>query len=137
MVIVEVAPNSPAAERELRPGDVIVEVQQERVATPAEVQERIARLRQQNRAVALFAVEGAGGPALRAAAPARGAGRSWLRKPGEDTSPDSCPSTLLRNAEGTPSPTVFRPLETDLRCQFPSARKRRGFGGVRSPDLPP
>jgi serine protease Do len=61
VVIVEVAPNSPAAERELRPGDVIVEVQQERVATPAEVQERIARLRQQNRAVALFAVEGAGG----------------------------------------------------------------------------
>jgi serine protease Do len=61
VVIVEVAPNSPAAERELRPGDVIVEVQQERVSTPAEVQERIARLRQQNRAVALFAVEGAGG----------------------------------------------------------------------------
>ncbi len=61
VVIVEVAPNSPASERELRPGDVIVEVQQERVATPAEVQERIARLRQQNRAVALFAVEGAGG----------------------------------------------------------------------------
>ena len=61
VVIVEVAPNSPAAERELRPGDVIVEVQQERVATPAEVQERIARLRQQNRGVALFGVEGAGG----------------------------------------------------------------------------
>lgn len=61
VVIVEVAPDSPAAERELRPGDVIVEVQQERVTTPAEVQERIARLRQQNRGVALFAVEGAGG----------------------------------------------------------------------------
>ncbi|MBR0682198.1 DegQ family serine endoprotease [Roseomonas eburnea] len=61
VVIVEVAPNSPAAERELRPGDVIVEVQQERVGTPAEVQERIARLRQQNRGVALFAVEGSGG----------------------------------------------------------------------------
>ena len=61
VVIVEVAPNSPAAERELRPGDVIVEVQQERVSTPAEVQERIARLRQQNRGVALFAVEGQGG----------------------------------------------------------------------------
>jgi len=61
VVIVEVAPDSPGAERELRPGDVIVEVQQERVTTPAEVQERIARLRQQNRGVALFAVEGAGG----------------------------------------------------------------------------
>ncbi|MBW6401763.1 DegQ family serine endoprotease [Roseomonas sp. HJA6] len=61
VVIVEVAPNSPAAERELRPGDVIVEVQQERVSTPNEVQERLARLRQQNRGVALFGVEGAGG----------------------------------------------------------------------------
>jgi len=61
VVIVEVAPNSPAAERDLRPGDVIVEVQQERVNTPAEVQERLAKLRQQNRGVALFAVEGAGG----------------------------------------------------------------------------
>jgi serine protease Do len=61
VVIVEVVPDSPAAERELRPGDVIVEVQQERVNTPAEVQQRIERLRQQNRGVALFAVEGAGG----------------------------------------------------------------------------
>ncbi|MBR0651399.1 DegQ family serine endoprotease [Roseomonas terrae] len=61
VVIVEVAPGSPAAERELRPGDVIVEVQQERVTTPAEVQERIGRLRQQNRGVALLGVEGAGG----------------------------------------------------------------------------
>ncbi|WP_240790058.1 DegQ family serine endoprotease [Roseomonas sp. HF4] len=61
VVIVEVAPDSPGAERELRPGDVIVEVQQERVSTPAEVQQRIERLRQQNRGVALFAIEGAGG----------------------------------------------------------------------------
>ena len=61
VVIVEVAPDSPAAERELRPGDVIVEVQQERVNSPTEVQQRIERLRQQNRNIALFAVEGAGG----------------------------------------------------------------------------
>ncbi|WP_332837729.1 DegQ family serine endoprotease [Roseomonas rubea] len=61
VVIVEVAPNSPAAERELRPGDVIVEVQQQRVNTPREVQDRIAALRQQNRGVALLAVEGSGG----------------------------------------------------------------------------
>ncbi len=61
VVIVEVAPDSPAAERELRPGDVILEVQQERVSTPAQVQEHIAKLRQQNRGVALFAVEGRGG----------------------------------------------------------------------------
>ncbi|MFO0187174.1 MAG: PDZ domain-containing protein, partial [Alphaproteobacteria bacterium] len=61
VVIVEVIPGTPAAERELRPGDVIVEVQQQRVATPAEVQEQIERLRRQNRNVGLFAVENAGG----------------------------------------------------------------------------
>jgi serine protease Do len=61
VVIVEVVPGTPAAERELRPGDVIVEVQQQRVATPAEVQEQIERLRRQNRNVGLFAVENAGG----------------------------------------------------------------------------
>ncbi|WP_343897054.1 DegQ family serine endoprotease [Craurococcus roseus] len=57
VVIVEVAPNSPAAERELRPGDVVVEVQQERVNTPDELQRRLAQLRQQNRATVLFLVE--------------------------------------------------------------------------------
>jgi serine protease Do len=61
VVIVEVTPGTPAAERELRPGDVIVEVQQQRVATPAEVQEQIERLRRQNRNVGLFAVENASG----------------------------------------------------------------------------
>ncbi|CAA9286215.1 MAG: HtrA protease/chaperone protein [uncultured Acetobacteraceae bacterium] len=57
VVIVEVAPNSPAAERELRPGDVVVEVQQERVNSPQELQQRLAQLRQQNRATVLLLVE--------------------------------------------------------------------------------
>ncbi|HYI82510.1 MAG TPA: DegQ family serine endoprotease [Acetobacteraceae bacterium] len=57
VVIVEVAPNSPAAERELRPGDVVVEVQQERVNSPEELQRRLAQLRQQNRATVLLLVE--------------------------------------------------------------------------------
>jgi serine protease Do len=61
VVIVEVAPNSPAAERELRPGDVIVEVQQERVTTPQEVQERLERLRRQNRPSALLLIESQNG----------------------------------------------------------------------------
>ena len=61
VVIVEVTPGTPAAERELRPGDVIVEVQQQRVTTPAEVQEQIERLRRQDRNVGLFAVENASG----------------------------------------------------------------------------
>jgi serine protease Do len=76
VVITEVAPGSPAAERELRPGDVIVEVQQERVNTPQEVQERLERLRRQNRATALLLIESAQGQRwvpLRLNAPQRGA----------------------------------------------------------------
>ena len=57
VVVTEVMPDSPGAEREIRPGDIILEVQQERVATPQEVQERIERLRRQGRATALFLVE--------------------------------------------------------------------------------
>jgi serine protease Do len=58
VVITEVVPGGNAAERDLRPGDVIVEVQQERVNTPQEVQSRIEALRRQNRASALLLVEG-------------------------------------------------------------------------------
>ena len=58
VAIVEVASDSPGAERELRAGDVIVEVQQERVNTPQELQARIETLRRQNRATALFLIEG-------------------------------------------------------------------------------
>ncbi|TCZ64411.1 DegQ family serine endoprotease [Roseicella aquatilis] len=57
VVIMEVAPDSPASERELRPGDVIVEVQQERVSTPQEVQQRLEQLRKQNRPTALLLIE--------------------------------------------------------------------------------
>lgn len=58
VVVTQVNPNTPAAEREIRPGDVIVEVQQERVNTPQELQERLERLRRQGRATALFLIEG-------------------------------------------------------------------------------
>jgi len=57
VVVVEVLPNTPGAEREIRPGDLILEVQQERVTTPQELQERIERLRRQGRATALFLIE--------------------------------------------------------------------------------
>ncbi len=76
VVITEVTPGSTAAERELRAGDVIVEIQQERVGTPQEVQERLERLRRQNRATALFLIEGPQGQRwvpLRLSAPQRGA----------------------------------------------------------------
>jgi serine protease Do len=75
VVVTEVTPGGPAAERELRPGDVIVEVQQERVNTPQEVQERLERLRRQNRATALLLIEGPQGQRwvpLRLNAPQRG-----------------------------------------------------------------
>jgi serine protease Do len=74
VVITEVSPGSAAAERELRPGDVIVEVQQERVSTPQEVQERLERLRRQGRATALLLIEGPQGQRwvpLRLAPPAQ------------------------------------------------------------------
>ncbi|MBR0666910.1 DegQ family serine endoprotease [Roseomonas hellenica] len=61
VVIVDVAADSPAAERDLRAGDVIVEVQQERVTTVQELQERIERLRRQNRPSALLLIENAQG----------------------------------------------------------------------------
>lgn len=57
VVVTEVSPNSPAAEREIRPGDVIVEVQQERVTTPQELQARLEQLRRQNRPTALLLIE--------------------------------------------------------------------------------
>jgi len=58
VVVVEVTPNGPAAERGIRPGDVVVEVQQEAVATPAELQERIDRARQAGRRNVLMLIEG-------------------------------------------------------------------------------
>ena len=58
VVVTEVLPGTTAAEREIRAGDVIVEVQQERVTTPQEVQQRLEQLRKQNRASALFLIEG-------------------------------------------------------------------------------
>jgi serine protease Do len=58
VVVTEVMPNTPAAEREIRAGDVIVEVQQERVTTPQELASRIEQLRRQNRPSALLLIEG-------------------------------------------------------------------------------
>lgn len=73
VVVVDVTGGSPAAEREIRPGDIVLEVQQERVTTAQELQERIERLRRQNRATALFLIESQQGQRfvpLRLAAPA-------------------------------------------------------------------
>jgi serine protease Do len=65
VVITQVTPDSAAAQRGLKPGDVIVEVQQEAVSSPADVQDRIDRTRKQNRKSVLMLVQGQGQEGLR------------------------------------------------------------------------
>ncbi|MBO1076252.1 DegQ family serine endoprotease [Roseomonas marmotae] len=57
VVVTEVAPGSSAAERGISPGDLILEVQQNRVSTPQEVRDQLERLRRQNRPSALLLIE--------------------------------------------------------------------------------
>ncbi len=75
VVIADVAANSSAAERGLKPGDVILEVQQEAVSAPADVQNRVDAVRKQNRKSVLMLVQGSDGlrwvPLTLGAAPAK------------------------------------------------------------------
>ena len=57
VVITEVAPGGPAASKGLQPGQVIVEVGQEPVATPAEVRARIEDARGEGRSSVLLLVQ--------------------------------------------------------------------------------
>ena len=61
VVIADVAINSSAAERGLKPGDVILEVQQEAVNSPADVQSRVDAVRKQNRKSVLMLVQSGDG----------------------------------------------------------------------------
>ena len=61
VVVTDVTPDGAAAGRGLKPGDVIVEVQQEAVSTPADVQERMDRYRKQNRKTVLMLVQSSEG----------------------------------------------------------------------------
>lgn len=54
VVITEVAPNSPAAERGILAGEVITEIAQESVSSPKDVTERIGKLKEQGRKNALL-----------------------------------------------------------------------------------
>ncbi len=56
VVVTDVAPDGPAAARGIKPGDLIVEVQQQAVKTPADVQERLEHIRKENRKNALFMI---------------------------------------------------------------------------------
>jgi serine protease Do len=57
VVVTDIAPDGPAAARGLKPGDVIVEVQQEPVATPGDVQSKIEDVRKQNRKSVLMLIQ--------------------------------------------------------------------------------
>ncbi|PTM61488.1 Do family serine endopeptidase [Phreatobacter oligotrophus] len=61
VVVTQVDPNSRAAERSIEPGNVILEVQNEPVVSPADVTRRIEDLRREGRSSALFLVANAQG----------------------------------------------------------------------------
>ena len=62
VVVTKVAPNSPAAEKQLQAGDVILEVDQKPVATPQEVTDIVAKLQGQKKRSVLLFVERQGDP---------------------------------------------------------------------------
>ncbi len=61
VVITDVAPNTPAADRGLKPGDVIMEVQQGEVVTPADVQKQVDAARGADRKFVLMLIQREGG----------------------------------------------------------------------------
>ncbi|MET0258108.1 MAG: PDZ domain-containing protein, partial [Methylobacterium sp.] len=61
VVVTRVDPNSMAADKRIVPGEVIVEVGQEAVSTPAEVTKRVDALKKESRKSVLLLVAGASG----------------------------------------------------------------------------
>ena len=57
VVVTDVSPDGAAADRGVKPGDIIVEVQQEPVSSPADVQDRVDRTRKQNRKSVLMLIQ--------------------------------------------------------------------------------
>ena len=62
VVVTKVAPDSPAAEKQLQAGDVILEVDQKPVTTPQEVSEIVSKLQAQKKRSVLLFVERQGDP---------------------------------------------------------------------------
>ena len=62
VVVTKVVPNSPAAEKQLQAGDVILEVDQKPVTTPQEVTEIVGKLQAQKKRSVLLFVERQGDP---------------------------------------------------------------------------
>jgi serine protease Do len=61
VVITDVAPNTPAAERGLKPGDVIMEVQQNEVTSATDVQKQVDAARKADRKNVLMLIQREGG----------------------------------------------------------------------------
>ncbi|MGH7122964.1 MAG: PDZ domain-containing protein, partial [Stellaceae bacterium] len=61
VVITEVKPNSPAAQKDVKPGDVIVEVTQEKVKQPQDVKARLLAVRKAGRRSVLLLLSDAKG----------------------------------------------------------------------------
>jgi serine protease Do len=61
VVITDVSPNTPAAERGLKPGDVIMEVQQDEVGSPGDVQKQVDAARKADRKFVLMLIQREGG----------------------------------------------------------------------------
>nr|WP_318658492.1 DegQ family serine endoprotease [Indioceanicola profundi] len=57
VAVTKVEPNTPAAQRGLQPGDVIVEVSQQEVSSPADVRERVAKAKENGQKALLMLVE--------------------------------------------------------------------------------
>ncbi len=62
VVVTDVDSGSPAAERGIKPGDVIVEVAQEAVATPADISDRVEKARKASRKSVLMLVQSGDSP---------------------------------------------------------------------------
>jgi S1-C subfamily serine protease len=61
VVITDVTSGTPASDRGLKPGDVIVEVQQEQVGSPGDVQAKVVAVRKQNRKSVLMLIQSSDG----------------------------------------------------------------------------
>jgi serine protease Do len=61
VIITDVSPNTPAADRGLKPGDVIMEVQQGEVTSPSDVQKQVDAARKSDRKFVLMLIQREGG----------------------------------------------------------------------------
>ena len=61
VVVLKVDENGPAAEKGIRPGDVIVEISQQEVTGPADIQKMVAEAKKAGRKSVLLLLEGQGG----------------------------------------------------------------------------